>query len=99
MGGFGGCCKSTRHGVPHSHFLSVAFVAGLIEDVSQIALQIAFIVSIEGDDGWAITGAMASMTISVADAMVKFVFPMVITLFASNRRHLTREHAMARIHA
>ena len=90
--------KSERHGVPHTHFLSVAFVAGLIEDVSQIALQIAFIAIIEEDDGWAITGAMASMTLSVADAMVKFVFPMIVILFASNRRHLTREHAIRRIH-
>ena len=89
--------QSRQNGVPHKHFLSVAFVAGLIEDVSQIALQVAFIVSIEEDDGWAIIGAMASMTLSIADAMVKFVFPMVVTLFASNRRHLTREHAMVRI--
>ena len=89
--------RNQRDGIPHNHFHSVAFMAGLIEDVSQIALQIAFIVSIEGDDGWAITGAMASMTISVADAMVKFVFPMLITLFASNRRHLTRQNAMPRI--
>ena len=35
-----------QHGVPQSHFLGVAFVAGLIEDVSQIAHQITFIVSI-----------------------------------------------------
>ena len=85
------------HGLPHKYFLKVAFVAGLIEDVSQISLQIAFIASIEEDDGWAITGAMAAMTLSIADAMVKFVFPTIVRLFASNRVHLNREHAMPKM--
>lgn len=39
---------------------------------------------------------MVSMTIPVADAMVKFVVPILITLFA-NRRRLTRQNAMPRI--
>ena len=72
-------------------------MAGLIEYTSQIALQIAFIVSIDEDDGWAIIGAMAFMMLSIADVMVKFVFPMVVKLFASNKTHLTREHALARV--
>ena len=90
--------RNGRRGVPHSHFLRVAFVAGLIEDFPQIALQVAVMIVIEEDDGWAITSAMASMTLSVANAMVKFVFPMIVTLFASNRRHLSRENAIRRIH-
>lgn len=88
---------SVQRGVPRNHFIEVAFVASLIEDMSQIALQIAFIVSIDEDDGWAIIGAMASMTLYIADIMVKFVSPMVVKLFASNKTHPTREHALARV--
>ena len=89
--------RNVQNGVPECHFIKAAFMAGLIEDVSQIALHIAFIAIIEEDDGWTITGAMASMTLSITRATVKFVFTMVLKLCATNRTHLTREHARERI--
>ena len=46
---------------------------------------------IESDDGWAITGAMASLTLSFADAMIKFVFPLLIKQIVPHEAHLTRE--------
>ena len=35
------------------------------------------------------------MTLSIADTMVKFVFSMIVKLYASNRTHLIREHDIA----
>ena len=58
-----------------------------------MALQAAFMIVIEEDDGCAITGAMASLTLSVADVMVKFIFPLLVKLYASNATHLTRSDA------
>ena len=81
-------------GFPHVYFAWVAFLAGLLEDLPQIALQIAFMIVIEEDDGWAITGAMASLTLSVADVMIKFIFPLLVKLYASNATHLTRSDAI-----
>ena len=65
-------------GFPHKYFARVAFVAVLLEDLPQIVLQTVFIVVIEGGDGWAITGAIASLTLSITDFMVKIAFPLCI---------------------
>lgn len=65
-------------GFPHKCFARVAFVAVLLEDLPQIVLQTVFIVVIEGGDGWAITGAIASLTLSITDVMVKIAFPLCI---------------------
>ena len=71
-------------------------MAGLLEDLPQIVLQIAFLIVIEEDDGWAITGAMASLTLSLADSMVKFIFPILIKRWIPHESHLTRVDAMRR---
>ena len=63
-------------GFPHEYFARVAFVAVLLEDPPQIVLQTIFIVLIEGSDGWAITGAIASLTLSITDVIVKLAFPL-----------------------
>lgn len=68
-------------GFPHEHFSRVAFRASVIEDLPQIILQSAFVVLVEGDDGWAITAAMGSMTISVADLVVKLIVPVLNDYF------------------
>ena len=65
-------------GFPHKCFPRVAFVAVLLEDLPQIVLQTVFIVVVEGGDGWAITGAIASLTLSITDVMVKIAFPLCI---------------------
>lgn len=78
-----------KAGFVHQHFARVAFLAALLEDLPQMVLQIAFMYAIEEDDGWAITGAMASLTLSVADILVKFVFPTLIKSIPA--RHLTRD--------
>ena len=53
-------------------------MAVLFEDFPQIVLQSVFVVVIEGSDGWAITGAIASLTLSVSDLIVKTAFPLLI---------------------
>lgn len=65
-------------GFPHKYFARVAFVAVLLEDFPQIVLQSLFVVVIDGSDGWAITGAIASLTLSVRDLIVKTAFPLLI---------------------
>ena len=70
--------KTDTDGFPHEFFGRVAFIATLMEDVPLIFMQTAFIILLEGEDGWAITGAMGSMTISVADLIVKVVVPILM---------------------
>ena len=81
---------------PHKYFARVAFIAGILEDLPQMALQIAFTYVIEEDDGWAITGAMASLTLTVIDSMVKFVFPLLMKYMIPKETHLRRMRAMER---
>ena len=81
-------------GFPHAYFAWVAFWAGVLEDLPQVALQVAFMIVIEEDDGWAIIGAMASLTLSVADVMIKIILPLLVKLYASNAAHLTHSDAM-----
>ena len=70
-------------GFPHRYFVRVAFMAVLFEDFPQIVLQSVFVVVIEGSDGWAITGAIASLTLSVSDLIVKIAFPLMMEARAS----------------
>eukprot|EP00803_Ostreobium_quekettii_P002804 evm.model.scf_915.3 EVM.evm.TU.scf_915.3 scf_915:28048-29940(-) len=79
---FGAGNKFAKNGFPHVYFAGLAFWSAVIEDIPQIALQIWFIFAVEEDNGWAITGAMASLTVSVADALVRVVFPMLVRSFA-----------------
>ena len=65
-------------GFPHRYFARVASMAVLLEDFPQIVSQTIFIVVIEGSDGWAITGAIASLTLSVSDLIVKTAFPLLM---------------------
>ena len=51
-------------------------MAVLLEHLPQIVLQTIFIVVIEGSDGWAITGAIPSLALSVTDVIIKFAFPL-----------------------
>lgn len=80
--------RIAQDGFPHKHFANVAFVAGLLEDLAQVVLQIAFMIVIESNDGWAITGAMASLTLSVADfydqSYVSFVHRTYCTMRSSS---------------
>ena len=82
------------NGFPHVYFAWAVFLVGFLEDLPQMALQVAFLIVIEEDDGWAITGAMASLTLSVADLMVKSIFPLLVKPYASHATHLTRLHAI-----
>eukprot|EP00803_Ostreobium_quekettii_P007644 evm.model.scf_88.1 EVM.evm.TU.scf_88.1 scf_88:35776-38799(+) len=79
-------------GFPHKYFSNVAFRAALLEDVPQILLQIAFIVTVQNSEGTDINGAIASLTLSIIDIMVKFVFP-VFLLWFFPPRHLRRVKA------
>ena len=81
-------------GFPHVYFAWVAFLAALLEDLPQMALEVAFMIVIEEDNGWAITEAMASLTLSVTDVMIKFILPLLVKLYASNTTHLKRSDAM-----
>ena len=65
-------------GFPHRYFARVTFMAVLFEDFPQIVLQSIFVVVIEGSDGWETTGAIASLTLSVSDLIVKTAFPLLI---------------------
>ncbi|CAD7698163.1 unnamed protein product [Ostreobium quekettii] len=84
-------------GMPHKYFTWVAYIAVMLEDLPQVVLQVAFVVVIEEDDGWAITAAMASLTLSMADVLVKLVFPPFIKRLTKHSRScLRRVNAMDR---
>ena len=53
-------------------------MAVLFKDFPQIELQNVFVVVIEGSDGWAITGAIASLTLSVSNLIVTAAFPLMM---------------------
>lgn len=76
---------TTNHGFSYNYFAHVTFVAAMLEDLPQILPRLAFIIAMEEEDGWAITGAMASLTVSVADAMFRFGFPVLL-------RRVIRQH-------
>jgi len=88
--------KCSMDGFPHVFFAGVAFWSAVLEDVPQIALQIWFILEVEGDNGWAVTGAMASLTVSVADVLVRVVFPVLVRIFA-RARPLKRQNCIRRL--
>ena len=73
--------RKDKRGSPQKHIFRMALVASAIKDVLQIPIQIAFIASIEEDDGWEITDTMAFTALSIDDAVMKFVFPMFSKLF------------------
>jgi len=56
------------------YFTQVAMRATMIEDSFQIVLQVFSIYVLEASDGWAITGAIASLTLSVTHFIVKTAF-------------------------
>lgn len=62
------------NGFPHKYFARVAYMAVLFEDFLQILLRRIVVVVIEGSDGWAITGAIAPLTLSASDLIVKTAF-------------------------
>lgn len=71
-------------GFTHGYFARLAFMAILFEYFYQIVIQIILIVVIEGTDGWAITGVIGSLTLSVGDSIVKTAFPLLTKSRASS---------------
>ena len=75
-------------GFPAKYFGWVAYIATLVEDLPQVGLQIFFI--IVNDEGWAVTAALASLTLSMADIMVKLVFPPLVDRLMDHSRRVYR---------
>ena len=69
---------SVADGFPRRYFARVAFMPVLFEDYPQILLQSVFVVVIEGSNGCAIIGEIASLTVSISDLIVKSAFPLMM---------------------
>lgn len=81
--------RTETNGFPHEFFRLVAFVATLLDDLPLLILQIVFIILVEKEDGWAITGTMGSMTIWVADLMVRIVIHILMNISGRGARRAT----------
>ena len=65
------------NGFPHQYFELVGLVAVCVKEVPQLFLQMASLIHVDGTAGWAITGTITSMTLSLGNLVVKSIFPMV----------------------